>query len=64
MDAISFERENVPNHLVSKLENGNLVKPGSKSLKLAQNRIEEKTFLSSNTFPVTSHEFVLNVEEF
>ena len=64
VDAISFEWENVPNHLVSKLENGNLVKPGSKSLKLAQNRIEEKTFLSSNTFPVTSHEFVLNVEEF
>ncbi len=64
VDAISLEWENVPNQLVSKLEDGNLVKPGSKSLKLAQNRIEEKTFLSSNKFPVTPHEFVLNMEEF
>ena len=64
VDAISLEWENVPYQLVSKLENVNLVRPGSKSLKLAQNRIEEKTFLSSNKFPVTPHEFVLDSEEF
>ena len=64
VDAISLEWENVPSRLVTKLEHTNLVKPGSKSLKLAQNRIEEKTFLSSNNFPVTPHEFVLNAQEF
>ena len=64
VDAISLEWENVPYQLVSKLENVNLVKPGSKSLKLAQNRIEEKTFLCSNKFPVTSHEFVSDAKEF
>jgi len=64
VDAISLEWENVPYQLVSKLEDMNLVRPGSKSLKLAQNRIEEKTFLSSNKFPVTSHEFVFDVEGF
>jgi len=64
VDAISLEWENVPYQLVSKLEDMNLVRPGSKSLKLAQNRIEEKTFLASNKFPVTSHEFVLDVEGF
>ena len=64
VDAISLEWENVPSRLVTKLEQTHLVKPGSKSLKLAQNRIEEKTFLSSNKFPVTPHEFVLDMEEF
>ncbi len=64
VDAISLEWENVPYQLVSKLENVNRVRPGSKSLKLAQNRIEEKIFLSSNKFPVTPHEFVSHSEEF
>jgi len=55
ISALSIEWENVPSNLIKSLEKNIPVKPSSKSLSLAQDRIKEKTFLSKNKFPVTEH---------
>ena len=47
--------ENVPSNLIKNLEKNVVVKPGSKSLSLAQDRIKEKNFLMQNKFPITEH---------
>ena len=55
ISALSIEWENVPSNLIKSLEKNIPVKPSSKSLSLAQDRIKEKTFLSKIKFPVTEH---------
>ncbi len=55
VSAVSIEWENVPSNLIKNLEKNVVVKPGSKSLSLAQDRIKEKTFLTKNKFPITEH---------
>ena len=63
VSALSIEWENVPSDLIKSLEKTITVKPGSKSLSLAQDRIKEKTFLSKNKFPVTEHLGIKNIHD-
>ncbi len=58
VDAVSLEWENVPANLVAALEQDTVVRPGSRSLSLAQNRFVEKSFLTEFGFPVVQHEVV------
>lgn len=51
-DAISVEFENVPADALVYLEKNRPTHPSSTIIKIAQNRIHEKTFLSKNGFPV------------
>ena len=44
ISALSIEWENVPSDLIKNLEKNVVVKPGSRSLSLAQDRIKEKAF--------------------
>ncbi len=60
---ITFEWENIPVDLVTKIEAKRPVYPGSDILSLLQNRIQEKTFLSSHGFPVTPYRAVLKPED-
>ncbi len=53
VNAVSLEWENIPSELVEFLEDKTIVRPSSKSLSLAQNRITEKTYLSKKSFPLT-----------
>ena len=55
ISALSIEWENVPSDLIKNLEKNVIVKPGSRSLSLAQDRIKEKAFLVKNNFPVTEY---------
>ncbi len=64
VEAVSLEWENVPSELVHFLENKSIVKPTSKSLALAQNRISEKAFLSNNNIPLTEYLPVNSFDEF
>lgn len=63
VSAMSIEWENVPSDLIKSLEKTIPVKPGSKSLSLAQDRIKEKSFLSKNKFPVTQHLGIKNIRD-
>ena len=63
VDVCSLEWENVPVDLVRHLEQFISVRPGSKSLALAQNRITEKTFLINNGFPVVQHKAITNLQD-
>tara|TARA_A100001037_G_scaffold278983_1_gene280359 strand:+ start:4969 stop:6123 length:1155 start_codon:yes stop_codon:yes gene_type:complete len=53
VSGVSIEWENVPSNLIKGLEKHVIVRPGSRSLELAQDRIKEKTFLEGNNFPIT-----------
>lgn len=53
--AITYEWENIPVDLVVSIERKRLVRPGSAVLNRLQNRIQEKTFLSEQGFPVTPY---------
>jgi len=64
VDAISLEWENVPKDLVEYLEKRVSVRPGSKSLNLAQNRIFEKDFLKSNNIPITNYKAIYKMSDF
>ena len=48
-----MEWENVPNSLIKEFDKTVIVKAGSKSLTLAQDRIKELSFLTSNGFPLS-----------
>ncbi|MBF0263927.1 MAG: 5-(carboxyamino)imidazole ribonucleotide synthase [Gammaproteobacteria bacterium] len=50
-EAITTEFENVPTETLQVLEQTNIVRPSAKSVKIAQNRIQEKKFLAENNFP-------------
>ena len=64
VNATSLEWENVPVSLTEKMEsNGHIVRPGSNSLELAQNRIKEKAFLKTNGLPVTDYETIHDPNE-
>ena len=64
VNATSLEWENVPVSLTEKMEsNGHIVRPGSNSLELAQNRIKEKAFLKTNGLPVTGYETIKDPNE-
>ena len=52
-DCASLEWENIPVSLTNALEKIIRVRPGSKSLGLAQDRTQEKQFLTENHIPVT-----------
>mgnify|MGYP001243627619 FL=1 len=64
VNATSLEWENVPVSLTEKMESdGHIVRPGSNSLELAQNRIKEKAFLKTNGLPVTGYETIKDPNE-
>ncbi len=63
VSGVSVEWENVPNSLIKELEKTVIVKPGSKSLTLAQDRIKEKSFLTSNGFPLTEYVAIQRIDE-
>ena len=54
-DCASLEWENIPVTLTDSLEKLIRVRPGSKSLGLAQDRTKEKHFLTENHIPVTKY---------
>ena len=62
-DCASLEWENVPVSLTEGLEKLIRVRPGSKSLGLAQDRTKEKHFLTKNHIPVTKHTVIENPAE-
>ena len=57
-DCASLEWENVPLSLTDHLEKLIRVRPGSKSLGLAQDRTKEKHFLTENHIPVTNYSVI------
>ena len=64
VNATSLEWEHVPVSLTEKMESdGHIVRPGSNSLELAQNRIKEKAFLKTNGLPVTDYETINDPNE-
>ena len=64
VNGTSLEWENVPVSLTEKMESdGHIVRPGSNSLELAQNRIKEKAFLKTNGLPVTDYETINDPNE-
>ncbi|MEZ4429854.1 MAG: 5-(carboxyamino)imidazole ribonucleotide synthase [Nannocystaceae bacterium] len=54
VDAVTIEFENVPVATLEALAERVPVRPGSRVLAVAQNRLAEKTFLEGQGFPVTS----------
>ena len=62
-DCASLEWENVPVSLTEGLEKLIRVRPGSKSLGLAQDRTKEKHFLTKNHIPVTKYAVIENPTE-
>ena len=62
-DCASLEWENVPVNLTKGLEKLIRVRPGSKSLGLAQDRTKEKHFLTKNHIPVTKYSVIENPTE-
>lgn len=63
VSAVSLEWENVPSSLIKALEKTVTVRPGSKSLSLAQDRITEKGFLIKNKFPVTEYTAIESLQD-
>ena len=62
-DCASLEWENIPVTLTDGLENLIRVRPGSKSLGLAQDRTKEKHFLTENHIPLTKYTVIENPSE-
>ena len=62
-DCASLEWENIPVSLTNALEMIIRVRPGSKSLGLAQDRTQEKQFLTENHIPVTKYAVIENPSE-
>ena len=62
-DCASLEWENIPVSLTDRLEKLIRVRPGSKSLGLAQDRTKEKHFLTENHIPVTKYAVIKNPSE-
>jgi len=50
-EAVTTEFENIPTETLKRLEKKIIVRPSAESVKIAQNRIIEKTFLNDNQFP-------------
>ncbi|MQF96189.1 MAG: 5-(carboxyamino)imidazole ribonucleotide synthase [SAR202 cluster bacterium] len=62
-DCASLEWENVPVALTDGLEKLIRVRPGSRSLGLAQDRTKEKGFLTDHRIPVTNYAVIENPSE-
>ncbi len=62
-DCASLEWENIPVTLTEDLEKLIRVRPGSKSLGLAQDRTKEKHFLTENHIPITKYAVIENPAE-
>jgi 5-(carboxyamino)imidazole ribonucleotide synthase len=62
-DCASLEWENIPVTLTDSLEKLIRVRPGSKSLGLAQDRTKEKHFLTENHIPITKYAVIENPSE-
>ena len=62
-DCASLEWENIPVDLTDSLAKLIRVRPGSKSLGLAQDRTKEKRFLTENHIPVTKYAVIENPAE-
>ena len=62
-DCASLEWENIPVRLTDGLAKLIRVRPGSKSLGLAQDRTKEKHFLTDNHIPVTKYAVIKNPSE-
>lgn len=54
IDCVTIEFENIPVEVLEQLEAFVPVRPGADVLRRTQNRLREKTFLSSNGFPLAS----------
>src|SRR5581483_8848817 len=63
-EAATYEWENIPVSLVEAIEAKQTVRPGSRILRLLQNRISEKSFLAENGFPVTPFRAAMHPSEF
>jgi 5-(carboxyamino)imidazole ribonucleotide synthase len=63
-DVVTFEFENVPAKVIETLSAlGQPVAPGAKALAVAQDRVEEKTFLNAAGAPTVAFEAVSSAEE-
>lgn len=63
-EAATYEWENIPVPLVEAIEARMTVRPGSRILRLLQNRISEKSFLAENGFPVTPFRAAIHPSDF
>lgn len=63
VDVVTFEFENVPSATVAAAAEFVDVHPKGEVLHTTQNRLREKTFLSSNGFPVTPYRHIKTSEE-
>ena len=63
VDVVTFEFENIPSSTVESVAEIVPVRPSGQVLHTAQQRIREKTFLSSRGFPVTPFRSVNSMED-
>ncbi len=63
VDVITYEFENVPSKTIEKAAEFTRVHPKGEVLHTTQNRLREKTFLSSNGFPVAGFRHIKTVED-
>lgn len=63
VDVVTFEFENVPSATVAAAAEFVDVHPRGEILHVTQNRLREKTFLSTNGFPVTPYRHIKTIEE-
>ena len=63
VDVITFEFENVPAHTVEAAAEIVSVYPRGDILQTTQNRIREKTFLSSNAIPITPFRHIKKIDD-
>jgi 5-(carboxyamino)imidazole ribonucleotide synthase len=61
--AVTTEFENIPVKTLAYLEQSVIVRPSSASVKIAQNRVIEKTFLADNNFPTAKFYPIYNKED-
>jgi len=63
VDVVTFEFENVPSKTVEAAAEFVDVHPKGEILHTTQNRLREKTFLSSNGFPVTPYRHIKTIDD-
>jgi 5-(carboxyamino)imidazole ribonucleotide synthase len=63
VSVVTFEFENVPAATAQAAAECTLVRPGGAVLHTTQHRLREKTFLSSNGFPVTPFRAIRSIED-
>lgn len=63
VDVVTFEFENVPSTTVEAAAEFVEVHPRGETLHITQNRLREKTFLSTNGFPVTPYRHIRVIDD-